>query len=150
MIFLCRFEWWLPAITFSLLIFLYDEARKYIIRKYPGGMHTPATRSFKKIMYVLFFRMGRERNLLLNKQTTKNSSIYHAMSTSMTIIPFIISQSSGFITRTAMRICAKFSRDLYFNNFVIQTKFVKFKTLKYLHIYYTVHRKELHPLMKAI
>ena len=26
----------------------------------------------------------------------------------------------------------KFSRDLYFKNFVVQTKFVKYKTLKYL------------------
>ena len=29
--------WWLPALPFSLSILLYDETRKYIIRKSPGG-----------------------------------------------------------------------------------------------------------------
>ena len=32
-----RVEWWLVAIGFSVLIFCYDEARKFIIRKCPGG-----------------------------------------------------------------------------------------------------------------
>lgn len=32
-----RIEWWLVAIGFSVLIFCYDEARKFIIRKCPGG-----------------------------------------------------------------------------------------------------------------
>jgi len=32
-----KFFWWLPALPFSLSILIYDEIRKYIIRKYPGG-----------------------------------------------------------------------------------------------------------------
>ena len=32
-----RMEWWLVAIGFSVLIFCYDEAHKFIIRKCPGG-----------------------------------------------------------------------------------------------------------------
>ncbi len=32
-----RFRWWLPALPFSLAIFIYDEVRKYIIRHNPGG-----------------------------------------------------------------------------------------------------------------
>ncbi|RMX45475.1 hypothetical protein pdam_00019733, partial [Pocillopora damicornis] len=29
-------QWWFPAIPFSLLIFVYDECRRYIIRRHPG------------------------------------------------------------------------------------------------------------------
>jgi len=32
-----RFTWWLPAIPFSLAIFIYDEIRKLLIRRYPRG-----------------------------------------------------------------------------------------------------------------
>jgi sodium/potassium-transporting ATPase subunit alpha len=32
-----RFFWWLPAMPFSLAIFIYDEVRKFLIRKNPGG-----------------------------------------------------------------------------------------------------------------
>lgn len=32
-----RFTWWLAPMPFSLIIFIYDEVRKYLIRKYPGG-----------------------------------------------------------------------------------------------------------------
>ena len=32
-----RFEWWFTPIMFCVLIFLYDEIRKLIIRKRPGG-----------------------------------------------------------------------------------------------------------------
>jgi len=32
-----KFYWWLPAMPFSLLIFCYDETRKYILRRSPGG-----------------------------------------------------------------------------------------------------------------
>jgi len=32
-----RFTWWLPALPFSLAILTYDEVRKYLIRRYPGG-----------------------------------------------------------------------------------------------------------------
>ncbi|CAJ1087526.1 sodium/potassium-transporting ATPase subunit alpha-1 [Xyrichtys novacula] len=32
-----RPSWWFCAFPYSLLIFVYDEARKYLIRRYPGG-----------------------------------------------------------------------------------------------------------------
>ena len=32
-----RWTWWLVPMPFSLLIFIYDEVRKYLIRRYPGG-----------------------------------------------------------------------------------------------------------------
>jgi len=32
-----KFQWWLPALPFSLLIFCYDETRKYILRSLPKG-----------------------------------------------------------------------------------------------------------------
>lgn len=32
-----RFNWWFPALPFSLLIFVYDEVRRYILRRNPGG-----------------------------------------------------------------------------------------------------------------
>ncbi|PAV75226.1 hypothetical protein WR25_18024 [Diploscapter pachys] len=32
-----RFSWWFCGLPFSILIFIYDEARRYLIRKYPGG-----------------------------------------------------------------------------------------------------------------
>ncbi|CAJ0583435.1 unnamed protein product, partial [Mesorhabditis spiculigera] len=32
-----RWQWWFPALPFSLLIFIYDESRRSLIRKYPGG-----------------------------------------------------------------------------------------------------------------
>jgi len=32
-----RWTWWLPAMPFSVVIFCYDEFRKYNLRKYPGG-----------------------------------------------------------------------------------------------------------------
>jgi len=31
------FNWWLPALPFSVIIFLYDETRKFILRRNPGG-----------------------------------------------------------------------------------------------------------------
>lgn len=30
-----RWTWWVPPLPFSLLIFIYDEIRKYLLRKYP-------------------------------------------------------------------------------------------------------------------
>ena len=36
-IFPLRINWWAPALPFSLLIFVYDEIRKTILRKNPGG-----------------------------------------------------------------------------------------------------------------
>jgi len=32
-----RFTWWIPAMPFSVLIFIYDEIRKFILRRNPGG-----------------------------------------------------------------------------------------------------------------
>jgi len=32
-----KFNWWLPAIPFSVLIFCYDECRKFLLRRNPGG-----------------------------------------------------------------------------------------------------------------
>uniref|UniRef100_A0A1W7RA69 Sodium/potassium-transporting ATPase subunit alpha n=1 Tax=Hadrurus spadix TaxID=141984 RepID=A0A1W7RA69_9SCOR len=32
-----KFNWWLPALPFSLLIFVYDECRRLILRRRPGG-----------------------------------------------------------------------------------------------------------------
>jgi len=32
-----KINWWFPAIPFSLLIFIFDEIRKYLIRSNPGG-----------------------------------------------------------------------------------------------------------------
>merc|ERR1712172_304953 len=32
-----KFNWWLPAIPFSILIFCYDETRKFLLRRNPGG-----------------------------------------------------------------------------------------------------------------
>ena len=32
-----RFSWWFPALPFAILIFVYDETRRFLIRRYPGG-----------------------------------------------------------------------------------------------------------------
>jgi sodium/potassium-transporting ATPase subunit alpha len=32
-----KLNWWFPAIPFSLLIFVFDEIRKYLLRQNPGG-----------------------------------------------------------------------------------------------------------------
>merc|ERR1719495_1420192 len=32
-----KLNWWFPAIPFSLLIFVFDEVRKYLLRQNPGG-----------------------------------------------------------------------------------------------------------------
>jgi sodium/potassium-transporting ATPase subunit alpha len=32
-----KLNWWLPAIPFSILIFCYDETRKFLLRRNPGG-----------------------------------------------------------------------------------------------------------------
>jgi hypothetical protein len=34
-----RVTWWFCAFPYSLLIFIYDEVRKLILRRYPGGKH---------------------------------------------------------------------------------------------------------------
>ncbi|GFT35029.1 hypothetical protein TNCV_2824931 [Trichonephila clavipes] len=32
-----KINWWFPALPFSFLIFVYDEARRFILRRNPGG-----------------------------------------------------------------------------------------------------------------
>ncbi|XP_078100168.1 sodium/potassium-transporting ATPase subunit alpha-1-like [Sander vitreus] len=32
-----KFSWWFCALPYTLLVFLFDEARRYCIRRYPGG-----------------------------------------------------------------------------------------------------------------
>merc|ERR1712241_1544907 len=32
-----KINWWFPAVPFSLLIFIFDESRKYLLRQFPGG-----------------------------------------------------------------------------------------------------------------
>ncbi|CAF4526106.1 unnamed protein product, partial [Rotaria sp. Silwood2] len=32
-----KFHWWLPALFSAFLIMIYDEVRKHLIRKHPGG-----------------------------------------------------------------------------------------------------------------
>ena len=32
-----RWQWWLAPMPFSAAIFIYDETRKYLLRRYPGG-----------------------------------------------------------------------------------------------------------------
>merc|ERR1712066_1037509 len=32
-----KVNWWFPAFPFSLLIFVFDETRKYLLRQFPGG-----------------------------------------------------------------------------------------------------------------
>ena len=34
---MCRWTWWLAPMPFSVAIFVYDECRRYILRRYPGG-----------------------------------------------------------------------------------------------------------------
>jgi len=33
----CRWTWWLVPLPFTVAIFVYDEIRKYLLRKHPGG-----------------------------------------------------------------------------------------------------------------
>jgi len=32
-----KFYWWFPAVPFSCLIFIYDECRRFVLRRNPGG-----------------------------------------------------------------------------------------------------------------
>lgn len=32
-----KLSWWFPALPFSFLIFIFDEARRFILRRNPGG-----------------------------------------------------------------------------------------------------------------
>lgn len=32
-----RINWWIPGIPFSIAIFVYDEIRRFILRRNPGG-----------------------------------------------------------------------------------------------------------------
>ena len=33
-----RFEYWFTAVSFAIIIFMYDETRKLILRRHPGGI----------------------------------------------------------------------------------------------------------------
>jgi sodium/potassium-transporting ATPase subunit alpha len=33
----CRFVWWLPPMPFAILIWIYDEVRRWLLRRSPGG-----------------------------------------------------------------------------------------------------------------
>ncbi|CAG0898014.1 unnamed protein product [Darwinula stevensoni] len=41
-----KWEWWLPALPFFFLILTYDELRKFLLRRKPGGWKTSAERNF--------------------------------------------------------------------------------------------------------
>ncbi|XP_067009295.2 sodium/potassium-transporting ATPase subunit alpha-like [Anabrus simplex] len=32
-----KFEWWLPGLPFAVIIIVYDETRRFLLRRYPGG-----------------------------------------------------------------------------------------------------------------
>ena len=51
-------------ILFSLLIFVYDEVRKLLIRRYPGGKLS-TTIVIIIIFSAIIDRVGRKRDLLL-------------------------------------------------------------------------------------
>lgn len=51
-------------ILFSLLIFVYDEVRKLLIRRYPGGKLS-TTIIIIIIFSAIIDRVGRKRDLLL-------------------------------------------------------------------------------------
>jgi len=36
-VFVSRWTWWLAPLPFTVAIFVYDEIRKHLLRKYPGG-----------------------------------------------------------------------------------------------------------------
>lgn len=50
-----NFTWWLPALPFSLIIWVYDEARRALLRKYPGG--TFLVFRLSKIQIPSFFKL---------------------------------------------------------------------------------------------
>ena len=52
-----RGEWWCTAMVFSLLIFVYDELRKLIIRKYPGGTRNYVTKPHKINLFLILYRI---------------------------------------------------------------------------------------------
>lgn len=70
-----RAEWWLVAIGFSVMIFVYDEARKFIIRKCPGGNLTTQF----SLMCCVPSQDGLRKKLIINQPQDcmyVNCSIY--------------------------------------------------------------------------
>lgn len=82
-----RFEWWFTPIVFCLMIFLYDEIRKLIIRKRPGGMLVAMA-----ITYCYHYRLGTERNVLL---TTTIVLVLHLCSYVIWFTLIGVAQSGG-------------------------------------------------------
>lgn len=73
------FVHWLPGLPFSILIFLFDETRKYFMRKNPGGEFSPP---FDSVLFLylgvslLYFRLARSKHILLNSTHTIVSSLH--------------------------------------------------------------------------
>lgn len=70
--FFFRFNWWFPALPFSLLIFVYDEVRRYILRRNPGGWVERETyywyvstvlRTFMQVSCLIFFYIEKKKEL---------------------------------------------------------------------------------------
>uniref|UniRef100_A0A3B3TXR1 Sodium/potassium-transporting ATPase subunit alpha n=1 Tax=Poecilia latipinna TaxID=48699 RepID=A0A3B3TXR1_9TELE len=72
-------NWWFCAFPYSLLIFIYDEIRKLILRRSPGGESltflqvflVPSLVSNLNFLFPIFSRLGGTRDLLL--KTHKSS-----------------------------------------------------------------------------
>uniref|UniRef100_A0A3P9PVR1 Sodium/potassium-transporting ATPase subunit alpha n=1 Tax=Poecilia reticulata TaxID=8081 RepID=A0A3P9PVR1_POERE len=74
-------NWWFCAFPYSLLIFIYDEIRKLILRRSPGGESltflqfflVPSLVSNLNFLFPIFSRLGGTRDLLL--KTHKSSPL---------------------------------------------------------------------------
>ena len=91
-----KFNWWLPAIPFSILIFIYDETRKYILRTHPGGWveketyywrrrrkkiqnHTFQILSWKNLVsYLCYFSISYENTYLHSFLSNFNTYIQYS------------------------------------------------------------------------
>lgn len=90
---LFRFTWWLPALPFSLAIFIYDEVRKYLIRRNPGGWVEQETYYQSIYVYACKFRF-----LLIQ---TNSSNIF----SSVLLFFFSLSCSFFFFVCLYVRVC---------------------------------------------
>merc|ERR1712157_288637 len=58
-----KFNWWLPALPFSLLIWVYDETRKTLLRRLPPGnwvereTYYQMVNLFEEIFSLFFFKI---------------------------------------------------------------------------------------------
>ena len=53
-----EWEFWLVPMPFSLIIWLYDEGRKFLIRKYPGGKFLSIVGEFCFLTMLQFIQSG--------------------------------------------------------------------------------------------